>query len=234
VREGYDEIQHANFWFLNFWGDSSIDTRTPARFIAVAQWGALLDLHSARVRAFVQLLKDRGTALDPTVNVFENDFTARKGVVSPTYAAVADRLPAQVRRGFLSGGLPVPAGMDERYRASFVAMLRFLKLMYDAGIPIEAGTDAFPGFAYQRELELYAEAGIPTRVVLQIATLNAARIVHRDSLLGSVTPGKLADLILVQGDPTERMSDIRHVTLVMKDGVVYEPAALYRAVGIRP
>jgi imidazolonepropionase-like amidohydrolase len=210
------------------------DTRTPVRFTAVAERGALLDLGSERVRAFVRLLKERGTALDPTVNAFEELFVARKGVVEPGFAAVADRLPPQVRRGFLAGGLPIPEGMDQRYRDSFAAMLRFLKVMYDAGIPIEAGTDAFPGFAYPRELELYVQAGIPPSAVLQIATLNAARIMGRDSVLGSIAPGKLADLILVDGDPAERISDIRRVTLVVKDGMVYEPAALYRAIGVRP
>ena len=235
VREGFDEIQHANFWFLNFWGDSVGDTRTPVRFTAVAERGALLDLGSERVRAFIRLLQERHTALDPTVGVFEQLFVARKGVIQPGYDSVAVRLPAQVRRSLLAGGLPVPEGMDQRYRDSFEAMLKFLKLMYDAGIPIEAGTDAWPlGFAYERELELYAQAGIPPAAVLQIATINAARITHRDSVLGSVTAGKLADLILVDGHPVKRISDIRRVRLVVKDGVVYEPAALYRAVGVRP
>src|SRR5712692_2380073 len=234
VRAGFDEIQHANFWFLNFGGDSVGDTRTPVRFTAVAERGASLDLGSERVRAFIRLLKERGTALDPTVNVFEELFVARKGVVSPGYASVADRLPPQVRRGLFAGGLPVPEGMDQRYRDSFAAVLRFLKLMYDAGIPLEAGTDAFPGFAYQRELELYAQAGIPTSAVLQIATINAARIMHRDSVLGSVAPGKLADLILVDGNPAERISDVRRVVLVVKDGTVYQPAMMYRAIGVRP
>lgn len=235
VRAGFDEIQHANFWFLNFWGDSVGDTRTPVRFTAVAERGALLDLGSQRVRSFIQLLKDRHTTLDPTVGAFEQLFVARKGVVQPGYDSVAVRLPAQVRRSLVAGGLPVPDGMDQRYRDSFQAMLKFLKLLYDAGIPIEAGTDAWPlGFAYDREVELYAQAGIPPAVVLQIATINAARITHRDSVLGSVTPGKLADVILVDGHPAERISDIRRMRLVVKDGVLYEPVALYRAVGVRP
>jgi len=234
VRAGFDEIQHVNFLFLNFWGDSVGDTRTPVRFTAVAERAALLDLHSERVRAFVRLLKERGTTLDPTLNAFEGLFMARKGTLDPSYAMIADRMPAQVRRGFLTGGLPVPEGMDQRYRDSFAAMLRLVKLMYDAGIPIEAGTDAFAGFAYHRELELDAAAGIPAPVVLQIATLNAARIMGRDSVLGSVAPGRLADLIVVDGNPAERISDIRRVSLVVKDGTVYEPAALYRAIGVRP
>jgi len=83
-------------------------------------------------------------------------------------------------------------------------------------------------------IELDAAAGIPAPVVLQIATLNAARIMGRDSVLGSVAPGKLADLIVVDGNPAERISDIRRVSVVVKDGTVYEPAALYRAIGVRP
>lgn len=234
VRLGADELQHANFLFLNFWADSIKETQTPVRFTAVARNAALLDLGSAPVQAFIRLLKERGTVVDPTVNVFEGMFTARKGTIDPGYVAIADRMPPQVRRGFLTGGLPVPEGLDQRHRDSFATMLRLVKLVYDAGIPIVAGTDAFAGFAYHRELELYVQAGIPAPEVLRIATLNAARIMKRDAELGSIAPGKLADLIVVDGNPAQQIGDIRRVTLVMKDGVRYEPAALYRAVGVRP
>ena len=128
VEQGYDEVQHANFWFLNFLFDTVKDTRTPARFTAVAEHAAELDLNSDRVRTFLRLLKEHHTVLDPTIGAFEEMFTARPGVISPGMAVVASRLPAQVRRGFLGGGLPVPAGMDQRYRDSYKAMLRMLKL----------------------------------------------------------------------------------------------------------
>jgi hypothetical protein len=234
VKAGYDEIQHENFLFLNFWIDSVPDTRTPARFTAVAERAASLDLHSARVQSFVQLLKSHHTVLDPTVNVFENLFVARKGSLDPGYAAIADRVPPLIRRGLLSGGLPVPEGKDSLYRRSFQAMLSFLKQLYDAGIPIVAGTDAFPGFALHRELELYVAAGIPAPRVLSMATLGAARVMKRDAELGTVAPGKLADLIVVDGDPAQRISDIRRVALVMKGGTIYDPAPMYEAIGIRP
>lgn len=234
VRAGYDEIQHENFLFLNFWVDSVADTRTPVRFTAVAERAASLDLHSARVRSFVELLRTHRTVLDPTVNVFENLLVARKGAIDPSYVAVADRVPPLVRRGFLAGGLPVPEGKDSLYRASFQAMLRFLKQLHDAGIPIVAGTDAFPGFALHRELELYVAAGIPAPEVLRIATLGAARVMKRDAELGTLAPGKLADLIVVDGNPAQRISDIRRVSLVMKGGVLYDPARLYEAIGVRP
>jgi imidazolonepropionase-like amidohydrolase len=234
VRAGADELQHTNFLFLNFWRDSLKDTRTPERFTAPAQRAALLDVGSDRVRRFIALLKQRGTVVDPTVAVFEGMFVGRKGSVDPVYAAIADRMPPTVRRGFLTGGLPVPDGMDQRYRDSFGAFRRMVKAMYDAGVPIVAGTDAMAGFAYHRELELYAEAGIPAPEVLKIATIGAARITRRDKELGSVAAGKLADIIVVDGNPVERISDIRRVTLVVKDGVLYDPAAMYRSIGVAP
>jgi imidazolonepropionase-like amidohydrolase len=234
VRAGADEFQHINFFVLNFLFDEVKDTRTPVRFTAVADRAATIDLNSARVRSFVELLKERKTVVDPTVNVFESMFTDRAGRIPDAYAAVAERLPPQVRRYLLAGGLPVPEGKDARYRESAKALLRMIKMLYDAGVPLVAGTDATPGFALHRELELYAEAGIPAPEVLRIATIGAARVLKRDGDLGSITPGKLADLILIEGDPARRISDIRRVSLVVKDGAVYEPAALYRSIGVRP
>ncbi|MFL6284672.1 MAG: amidohydrolase family protein [Pyrinomonadaceae bacterium] len=234
VRAGADEFQHINFFVLNFLFDDVKDTRTPVRFTAVADRAATLDLSSARVRSFVELLKERKTVVDPTVNIFEGMFTDRPGQIPAGFAAIADRLPPQVRRSLLGGGLPVPEGKDERYRESAKALLRMVKMLYDAGVPIVAGTDSTPGFALHRELELYAEAGIPAADVLRIATLGAARVMKRDRQLGVIAPGRLADMILIDGDPTRRISDIRRVSLVIKDGNVYEPAALYKSIGVRP
>ena len=234
VRLGFDELQHANFLLLNFM-DSVKDTRSMARFTAVAEHGAELDFASQRVRDFVSLLKTRGTDIDPTLVAFEDWFTARPGQLGPSETAIADRMPPQVRRTFYAGGLPVPPGKDQRYRDSYGAMLRMVKAMYDAGVPVVAGTDAAPiGFALFRELELYAQAGIPPRRVLQLATIGAARIMHHDDERGSISVGKLADLVLVEGDPTQRISDIRRTSLVVKDGIVYRPAELYRVLGVRP
>ena len=234
VKDGADEIQHMNFIFLNFLFDKVQDTRTPARFTEVAQHGTEVDPGSARVQQFIKLLHDHKTVLDPTLNVFEGMFTDRPGKVSASYAAVADRLPAQIRRGFFYGGLEVPEGMDQRYRDSFQQMLKMTKVMYDAGIPIEAGTDSLAGFSLHRELELYEEAGIPAPKVLQLATLGAARVMKHDQERGSITPGKLADVILVDGNPAAHISDIRNVRTVVKDGVVFQTSDLYRAIGVRP
>jgi imidazolonepropionase-like amidohydrolase len=106
--------------------------------------------------------------------------------------------------------------------------------LYKAGIPIEAGTDALAGFTLYRELELDVRAGIPPAEVLKLATLGAARIMKKDGELGSIAPGKLADLVLIDGNPAANISDVRKTALVMKDGMLYKPAELYAELGIQP
>jgi hypothetical protein len=234
IEAGADEMQHINFVFLNFFFDEVKDTRTPARFTTVAQRASKLDLNSSEVRSFVQLMKDHHVVIDPTVTIFNSMFTKQPGTVGPGYAPIASRLPPQVRRSLLTGGLPIPKGSERQYRDSADALLRMIKLLYDSGITIVAGTDDLPGFTLHRELEMYVQAGISAPEALRIATLNAAKVLKRDADLGAIAPGKLADMIVVDGDPARRISDIRNTDLVLKDGKVYEVAALYRSIGVLP
>ncbi len=231
IDAGYDEIQHANMLFLNFMPDVK-DTRTPQRFTAVGERGADLDLQSEEVRAFIAKLRDRKIVVDPTVAVFEGMFTARAGMLSPSFAMVAERFPPQVRRYFLTGGLPVTEANDQRYRDSYRRMLDFVGELHKAGVTIVAGTDGLAGFTLHRELELYVQAGIPPVDVLRMATLTPAEILKRDKDLGTIEAGKLADFILVDGDPTQNISDIRKVVRVVKDGLVFDPVGLYAEVGV--
>jgi imidazolonepropionase-like amidohydrolase len=234
VLDGADEIQHMNFVFLNFWPDVK-ETRTPARFIEPGKRGADLDLNSQQVNDFIALLKQHHTVIDPTMGAWESMYIARPGEVAKLDALMFPRLPVQVQRGAKTGGgLPVPdAATDKQYRASYANMVRMVKKLYDNGIQLVAGTDAGNGYAFDRELEIYNEAGIPASEVLRMATIEAATIMHKDKELGSVTSGKLADMVLVSGDPTNNISDIRHVDTVIKNGDVYRPAELYPAFGIR-
>ena len=229
VEAGADEIQHVNLLFLNFFFDEVKDTRTPARFIAVAERAATLDLNSERVRSFVKLLKDRNVVVDPTLVAFETMFTDRPG----RSRRATRRSPIACRRRFGAASWPAACRCRRaRTRAiseSARALLRMTKLLYDSGITIVAGTDALPGFTLHRELELYAQAGIPTPEVLRIATLGAARVARRDKELGSIAPGKLADMVLVDGDPAKRIGDLRRTALVIKDGAIYEPACIVQS-----
>ena len=233
VRAGYNEIQHMNMLFLNFMFDQVPDTRTPARLTAVAEHAAELDFNDPKTKDFVALLVAKHITVDPTLQVFENLILDRAGEMATAYKPIADRLPPVVRRGLLEGGLPVTADKEKRYQDSFAAMLHMLTVLHDAGVPIVAGTDG-SGFALIRELELYVKAGIPAPEVLQMATLGAARAAGQGERLGSIAPGKLADLILVDGDPSADPGALRNLRLVVKDGVPIDPEAMWRELGIQP
>ena len=233
VEAGYDELQHVNFLFLQFLAGPADDTRTPLRFLRVAERGGSLDLGGAEVRAFLDLLAARRTVIDPTVAIFEGMFTSDPGEMDPIFAPLAGRLPAQIERATRNGGLDAPGAKRATYRASYAAMLKLVKLAFDRGIPIVAGTDA-AGVSYPRELELYVKAGIPAPDVLALASIGAARVMGRDREVGSIAPGKRADLVLVDGDPTRDISAVRNTDVVVCRGVVYDPAELQASAGIAP
>jgi imidazolonepropionase-like amidohydrolase len=234
VEEGADEIQHINFIFLNFFADKVKDTRTPERFTAVGEYAAGLDLNSKPVDDFIALLLAHHTTVDITLATFEGMFIGRPKEVSPDFASIISRLPAQIQRGAYTGGLPVTSANDQRYKDSYTAMLKMSKRLYDAGVPILAGTDATAGLMLHRELELEVKAGIPPAKALQNATFLAASVLKQQSDLGSIETGKRADLLLVEGDPSKNISDIRRCRMTIKNGVVFDSAQLYAAVGILP
>lgn len=130
--------------------------------------------------------------------------------------------------------LPAPdAATDKLYRDSYANFVRMVKRLYDNGITVVAGTDLGKGYSLHRELEIYNQAGIPAPHVVSMATLTAAKVMERDGDLGSIATGKLADMILVTGDPTTNISDIRKIDTVIKGGAVMFTAEMYPAMGVR-
>jgi len=234
VVAGFDELQHANFLFLRFVADPDDDTRSPLRFTRVAERGAGLDLDGKDVQAFLDLLRDHHTVLDPTLIAFEGMLVSDPGELEPALAPYVDQLPVAIVRGARGGGLPAPDGKRATFRASFAALLKMIKRAWDRGIPIVAGTDDVAGLTLARELELYVKAGIPAPDVLALATIGAARVMKQDQESGSIAVGKHADLVLVDGDPTRDIGAVRNTDLVICRGRLYDPAALYGSVGMRP
>ena len=234
VEGGADEIQHLNFIVLNFLFPEVKETRNRDRFIKVAEHAGELPPDKPEVRDFINFLKDHHTVLDPTMNVFEALFCGDPGAVTPGLEKIVPRFPPQVRRTMRSGALEVPPGKQAAYHEAFPAMLRFLKAIYDAGVTIIPGTDALPGYTLHHELELYVRAGIAPAEVLRMATWTPALVMGVDKDRGVIAPGKLADMILVDGDPTEDIRDINNITTVIKGGKVYDPTAIERALGIAP
>ncbi|MGA8384936.1 MAG: amidohydrolase family protein [Candidatus Cybelea sp.] len=234
VHEGFDEIQHVNFLFLNFMPDTRDRTQTPIRLTATAERAGTIDLQSQPVKDFIAMLKAKDIVSDPTVGLFYTETLTRSGDIASTgFAEIADWLPAQVTRGLTTGGLPLGPGLDAKYRASAQAYLEMIALLHSNGVRIVAGTDdLLPGFDLVHELELYAQAGIPAAQVLQAATIVPARVMHMDDSLGSLRPGTLADAIIVQGNPLENISQLRKVGTTIKGGVMYDTRALYATAGV--
>jgi hypothetical protein len=231
---GYDEIQHINQVLLNFFVTPTTDTRTLERFYLVAEKAGGLDLDSKPVQDFVKALLVKPVVIDPTLTAF--DFIRqRPGQLSPAYASVADHMPPDVRRSFSVAEMNIPDDATAaRYEKSYEKCIDFVGTMYRAGVPLVAGTDGLPGFTLQRELELYVQAGLTPAQTLQVATWNAAKYARVLGDRGSVTPGKAADLILVDGDPTRDISSIRRVAMVLKGDKVYYPSEVYTELGVKP
>ena len=232
VDAGADEIQHLNFIVLNFLFDTVKETRNMNRFTAVAEHARELGPDQPQVHEFIEYLARHHTVLDPTMNVFEAMFCGDPAALTPGLERIAPRLPAQVRRGLVSGALTVPKGQEAQYREAFPAMLRLLKALHEAGVTIIPGTDSMPGYSLHHELELYVRAGIPAPEVLRMATLTSAHVIGVDGERGVIAAGKLADMILVDGDPSVSIADINKVDLVMKGGRVYDAARVEQALGI--
>jgi imidazolonepropionase-like amidohydrolase len=235
VSAGADEIQHLNFIVLNFLYPQVQETRNMNRFSAVAAHAREFSPDKPQVAEFIAFLREHHTVLDPTMNVFEAMFSGNPAGVTPGLEEIAPRLPPQVQRTLHPEALPVPAGEEDAYRAALPAMLTLLKALYDAGVTIIPGTDSRPcGYLLHHELELYVRAGIPAPEVLRMATLTSARVIGVDAERGVIAPGRLADMILVDGNPLVRIADLHNLALVIKGGRVYDPAHIERALGIAP
>jgi imidazolonepropionase-like amidohydrolase len=234
VEAGFDELHHINQVTLNFLVSKTDDTRTLLRFNLVGDKAADLKLNDRRTQDFIALLKKKGTVVDPTMTTFEAQYTQRQGQPNPSYAMVAANLPAVMQRGLLSAEVDMDDVKAKRWSASWRVMMDLLRRMNAAGIPLVAGTDATAGFALQRELELYVQAGIPAAQALKIATWNGAKYSDRLTEIGSIERGKRSDLLLVDGDPVADIRAIHRVALVIQGDKALSPAALYQAMGVLP
>lgn len=229
IESGFDEINHlfyarvAAAGIRGLGSDDDVGARMAAIEAGTDAWSE-----------FVELLLDHDVVVDPTLSVVEETVGGRP----PSWLGeVLDRFPERAARMAVhTVGPPAPSPVLRDHWDEIVSNgPGLLRSLFEAGVPLVAGPDAqIGGFELHRELELWVESGLPAPEVLRMATLGAARTMGMDDELGSIEPGKLADLVLVDGNPTRDIRDIRRVVTVVKDGRVYDPAAVYRTLGIDP
>jgi imidazolonepropionase-like amidohydrolase len=227
IDAGYNEITHINMIMLNFFGDT-VDTRNMTRFKLVGQKGYTIDVKSNAVQSFIKKMKDKNIAHDPTLTTFEDMFIGLPGKPSLAYLPILPYLPAEIKRNVLAGSYIGEDAEIENYKKSYETMKKLLKELYDHKITIVAGTD---GGIVQHELEEYSEIGIPNTDVLRMATIVPAKLCGKENLLGSIEEGKIANMILIDGNPLQNMQDIRKIFLTIKEGKIYSPKEIYAEYG---
>lgn len=228
VLLGFDEVQHGAFLFSTFFQDSLYAPRMRAYSNLAADVAPGFDLEAQRFSDLLSFLKANGTVYDGTFNVYEDASCTLPDGSHPVLGVAASWLPPLEQRGAarkVCDGTTAPQLLQAKYH-------RALMRLYEAGVTLIPGTDNYPGLSYHGELEIYERAGIPAAEVLRIATIVPARVMRQDRDYGSVSVGKVADLVIVDGTPWRRITDLRRTQTVMRGGRVYDVDALYRAVGV--
>jgi len=232
INAGYDEVTHINWIMMQAMPDSVIrESNGILRFEGPGRYARDVNLEGAAMKTMIGTMASKQIYSDPTMVAFESLYVPENGDLSPSYAPFVGTLPPTTERGFRSGGFAVPKDLTRAdYRASWARMVDLLGRMHKAGVPIVAGTDG-AGIELVHELEIYVQAGFTPAEALAAATIVPARLVGQERKGGSIKVGKAADLVLIDGDPSTKIGDLRQTRLVMLDGKLLDADALRSAAG---
>jgi imidazolonepropionase-like amidohydrolase len=228
VEAGMDQINHVQY-IMDIM-HAPFTTAEP-RMDRMKAMGSI-DFSSPEATHAVEFLKQHGTVLDDTLAIFEL-FTASADHPVKSFEPGVEKVPAEMHAQLTS--IEVPPQVAPLVRAVFDKEVQIVGTLHKAGVPIVAGTDqAVPGYSLHREIELYVQAGFTPLEAIQAATIVPARVMKEDKELGTVETGKLADLVMVEGDPLASISNLRNVKYVVTGDAIYQPAPLWQSVGFKP
>jgi imidazolonepropionase-like amidohydrolase len=228
IEAGQDQINHVQY---------IADIMMPAlpenaTRLDGAKARAAIDMNSPESKKAIAFLVQHKTVVDPTLALMEF-FTASTAKtpasIEPGVAKVAPELAA------ILGEAPPPSPRAELQEKIFQKEIEIVGALHKAGVPIVAGTDqTVPGYSLYREIELYVQAGFTPMEAIQAATIVPARVMGVDKDLGTVEPGKRADLIILDANPLGSIHNIRTVKFVITNGVMYNCGELWSSVGFKP
>ena len=224
IELGIDGIEHGLFSMSEFFPQiPSASFR--AQYCAISK----LDISSPAVTTIVEALVSRGTYLDPTIVVFQPELPDFEPLVADWEKYLDPSVVMPLRSALRS--IIEPTCLE----VALEKQSQFVKAVHDQGGLIVTGTDPvipilLPGYSLHRELQNLVKAGLSPLEAIQAATLNSAIATQLDSQKGTIAAGKIADLVIVEGNPDEDITAIGNTVLVFKEGIPYSPEALRKSV----
>jgi imidazolonepropionase-like amidohydrolase len=227
---GIDDLEHGLTVDTEFHPDKKPDVcPNPNQAVAAA---AKLEVTSEPIQTTIKMLLAKHVAVTSTLPVFEQFVPSRPDV--PQKAL--DMLSDEAGKAYHANRERVAKNQQSPWPTMFQREMEFERAFVKAGGTLLAGLDptgiggVIAGFGDLREVELLAEAGFTPLESIKIATLNGAQFLGVDKEVGSLMPGKQADIMLVKGDPSSKIADIENVELVFKDGVGWDSKKLIDSV----
>ena len=221
VEAGMDEISHLNYVETGFFPNRARNNPPVS-----------INLESANSKRALEFFKKHGTVVDPTIAVLELMLRPKNVPIESFEAGVTKVAPELVVQINMKGE---SADQAAGLRAVLDVMLKIIGGLHRAGVPIVAGTDVgVPAHTLHRELELYVKAGLTPLEAIQAATITPARAMKVDNEVGTIEPGKRADLMVLDANPLDNISNIRRVRYVIAQGRLFDSAKLWESVGFKP
>ena len=218
VEAGMDQLNHINYVLTGFFPKRNRNNPPVS-----------INLEAPSIKYALKFFKEHGTVIDPTAAVLELMLRPMNVAIAsfePGVTKVAPELIVQINK---KGG---PAEEAEGLVLVINMLLKLVGALHHAGVPIVAGTDVgVPGHTLYRELELYVKAGLTPLEAIQAATITPARVMKLDNEVGTIEPGKRADLIVVDANPLGNIRNIRKVKYVIAQGRLFDSAKLWESVG---
>ena len=229
VRLGIDNLEHGLFTNSDY-----VPNRTPDQCPSEMRDSLMkVSIDGPEVQQTIKEMVTNKVAMSSTLAVYELSYPDRP----PLEDRVLEALAPEAREEYLTtrketSARAAQSTMPDLFRKAQAFERAFVKAggLLGAGVDPTGMGGALPGYGDQRNYELLLEAGFSPVEAIQIMTLNGAKVLRVDDRLGSVTPGKLADLVVIRGNPIATPAELRNVTIVFKDGVGYDSPKLLGSV----
>ncbi len=230
---GIDNLEHGLPVDSDFLAGKQVD-ECPDQGASLGALAGIDMLTDSWIQHTIADLVRHGVALTSTLAVFET-FTGDPSAFDPRMSAVlAPNLQTRYETE-RARWVDREGGWPRIWSAALTREMRFERMFVAAGGRLMAGVDPtgwggiVAGFGDQREVELLVEAGFTPEMAIRIASLNGAAFLSEDDQIGRIAAGYLADFVVLRGDPSKDISNVRNVELVFKNGVGYDSAALIAA-----